>query len=97
MDNLQRVNLMIERQQRETLERLANEKGRSVSDLVREYITQGIERETNPQEERMQALRNARLLKQKIEKRRGAPVSGAVEIIQKMREERTNELLNSGR
>jgi hypothetical protein len=94
MDNLQRVNLMLERRQREELERIARKKGRSVSDLVREYVTQGIENENTPQQERLEALENARALTKKVLKRRdGKPISDAVEMIEQMREERGNELL----
>jgi plasmid stability protein len=94
MDNLQRVNLMLERRQREALERIARKKGRSVSDVVREYITHGIESENIPQQERLEALENARILTNHILKRHGGrPLSDAVEIIEQMREERDNELL----
>lgn len=94
MENLQRVNLMLERRQREALERIARKQGRSVSDLVREYVTQGIESENTPQQERLEALENARALTKHILKRRGGkPVSDAVEIIEKIREERDDELL----
>ena len=93
MENLQRVNLMLERRQREALERIANKKGRSVSDLVREYITQGIESENVPQQERLEALENARVLTKLVLKRRGGnPLSNAVEVINQMREERGDEL-----
>jgi hypothetical protein len=96
MDNLQRVNLMLERRQREALERIARKKGRSVSDLVREYVAQGIESENTPQQERLEALENARALTERILKRRGGkPVSDAVEIISQMRNERDDELLGS--
>ncbi len=46
MQDLQRVNLLLERRQREELERLASEKKRSVSDLVREYVAVGLVRRT---------------------------------------------------
>lgn len=93
MDNLQRVNLMLERRQRETLELIARKKGRSVSDLVREYVTQGIENENTPQQERLEALENARALTERVLKRRsGKPLSDAVEIMEQMREERGDEL-----
>jgi plasmid stability protein len=96
MHNLQRVNLMLERRQREALERIARKKGRSVSDLVREYVTQGLENENTPHQERLEALENARALSKRILKRRGgAPLSDAVEVIDQMREERDNELLGS--
>jgi hypothetical protein len=87
---------MLERRQREALERIARKKGRSVSDLVREYVTQGIENESNPQQERLEALENARALTKRILKRRGSkPVSDAVEIINQMREDRNDELLGN--
>ena len=94
MDNLQRVNLMLERRQREALERIARKKGRSVSDLVREYVTQGIESENTPQQERQEALESARALTKRVLKRRsGKPLNDAVEVISQMREERGDELL----
>jgi hypothetical protein len=94
MDNLQRVNLLIECQQRQAIEKLAHQKGCSVSYLVREYITQGMEAEKGPQQERAQALQNARTLKERIVKRRrGRPISYAAKIVNQMREARTDELL----
>ncbi|MBU2611963.1 MAG: hypothetical protein KJ606_13620 [Chloroflexi bacterium] len=94
METLQRVNLLLERRQREALERLARQKGRSVSALVRTYVTMGLGEENSPRAERMQALENARALKQRIlERRGGKPVTDSVEIIQQIREERMNELL----
>jgi plasmid stability protein len=96
MENLQRVNLMLERRQREALERIARKKGRSISDLVREYVTQGIESENVPQQERLEALKNARVLTKRVLKRRGGkPLSDAVEVINQVREERGDELLGS--
>jgi len=96
MDNLQRVNLMLERRQREALERIARKKGRSVSDLVREYVTQGIQNENTPQQERLEALENARALTKRVLKRRGGvPLSDAVEVIDQMRDERDDELLGN--
>ena len=94
MPNLQRVNLMLDPQQREALERLAQQKKRSVSDLVREYITAGLKEANNPQRERQQALENARALKERVLKRRkGQPIPNLSQIIDQMREERDNELL----
>jgi len=94
MENLQRVNLLLERSQREALERLARKKGRSVSDLVRTYVTMGLNEENGLQAERLQALENARALKQRILKRRGGkPVTDSVEVLERVREERMNDLL----
>jgi predicted CopG family antitoxin len=94
MANLQRVNLMLDPQQREALERLAQQKKRSVSELVREYITAGLREDNSQQRERQQALEDARLLKERVlNRRRGQPVTDISQAINKMREERGNELL----
>jgi ribosomal protein L16/L10AE len=94
MENLQRVNLMLERRQREALERLSRQKGRSISDLVRSYVTAGLNEENGPQAARAQALENARALKQRILKRRGGkPVTDSVEVLDQLHEERAHELL----
>jgi hypothetical protein len=94
MPNLQRVNLMLDPQQREALERLARQKKRSISDLVREYITTGLHEDNNPQRERQQALENARALSARILKRRqGQPLPDLSQVIDQMRKERDNELL----
>lgn len=98
MQNLQRVNLLLERRQREELERLAAQKKRSVSDLVREYIAAGLREDSIQQRERMSALENARSLSVRVLKRRkGKPLTSSIEVMEKIREERTNELLGRGR
>jgi len=98
MGNLQRVNLMLEKRQREALERLARQRNRSVSDLVREYISAGLSEDNSQQRERLLALENARALSARVLKRRkGKPITNSVKIMERMREERTNELLGRGR
>lgn len=98
MDNLQRVNLLLERRQREALERLARQKNRSVSDLVREYITAGLREDNSQQRERLMALESARALRASILKRRGGnPVIPSEQILEQIREDRTDELLGRGR
>jgi len=98
MQNLQRVNLLLERRQRQALEKLARQKSRSVSDLVREYITVGLREDNSQQRERLLALENARALKARVMKRRkGKPITNAVKIMEQIREERTHELLGRGR
>jgi len=98
MQNLQRVNLLLERRQRQALEKLARQKSRSVSDLVREYITVGLREDNSQQRERLLALENARALKARVmERRKGKPITNAVKIMEQIREERTNELLGGGR
>lgn len=94
MQNLQRVNLLLERRQREALERLAHKKGHSISELVRMYITRGLDEENSVHTERLQAIENARALKERILQRRGGrPITDSVEIINRIRDERSDELL----
>lgn len=94
MQNLQRVNLLLERRQREALEKLAAQKNRSVSDLVREYVTAGLREDNSQQRERALALQQGRELSARILKRRkGKPLPDTVKLIEKMREERARELL----
>jgi predicted CopG family antitoxin len=94
MKNLQRVNLLLEQRQREALEKLAREKNRSVSDLVREYITAGLREDNSQQRERKLALERAEVIRAKIMKRRkGRPLPDITKVIEQMREERINELL----
>ena len=94
MQNLQRVNLLLEQRQRDALEKLARQKNRSISDLVREYITAGLREENSQQRERLLALEHARTIRVRIMKqRKGQPLPDIVKIIEKMREERVNELL----
>jgi len=94
MQNLQRVNLLLERRQREELEKLARQKNRSVSDLVREYITVGLREDNSQQRERRLALEHAKTLRAQIlKRRRGKSFPDVTKVIEKMREERVNELL----
>ena len=98
MQDLQRVNLLLERRQREALERLAIQKKRSVSDLVREYIAAGLREDNSQQRERMLALENARALTAEVKKRRkGKPIPKTVKVVEQIREERTHELLGRRR
>jgi hypothetical protein len=94
MENLQRVNLLLEKRQRQALERLARQRNRSVSDLVREYITAGLREDNSQQRERLLALEHARTLRARIMKqRKGKPLPDMVKVIEKIREERVHELL----
>jgi hypothetical protein len=98
MENLQRVNLLLEKRQRQALERLARQRNRSVSDLVREYITAGLREDNSQQRERILALENARALKIRVMKRRKKkPAVNTVKVMEQMREERVNELLGRRR
>lgn len=98
MQNLQRVNLLLERRQREALEKLARQRNRSVSDLVREYVAAGLKEDTSHQRERLLALQHARELSARIIKRRkGKPITKSVKVLEKTRDERVNELLGHRR
>jgi plasmid stability protein len=98
MQNLQRVNLLLEKRQREALERVAARKNRSVSDLVREYITAGLREDNSERRERALALERAREFSARLLKRRkGKPVTDSVKILEQAQEERANELLGRGR
>lgn len=98
MANLQRVNLLLERRQREALERLAHQRNRSVSDLVREYIAAGLREDNSQQSERMLALENVRALTARVQKRRkGKSITNSVKVVDRIRDERGNELLGRRR
>jgi hypothetical protein len=98
MQNLERVNLLLERRQREALGRLAAQKNRSVSDLVREYITAGLREDNSVQRERALVLERAREFSARLLKRRkGKPLTDSVKLLEQAREERVNELLGRGR
>ena len=98
MQNLQRVNLLLERRQREALEKLARQRNRSVSDLVREYIAAGLKEDNSQQRERLLALEDARALKERVMKRRkGKRLTKSVKVLEQVREERVNELLGHRR
>jgi len=98
MQNLQRVNLLLEKRQREALEKLARQRNRSVSDLVREYIAAGLKEDNSQQRERLLALEHACSISARVMKRRkGKPLTKAVKVMEKLRNERVNELLGRGR
>lgn len=98
MQNLQRVNLLLEKRQREALEKLARQRNRSVSDLVREYIAAGLREDNSQQRERLLALEKARALKTRIlQRRKGKGITHSVKVLEQIRNERVNELLGGGR
>ena len=98
MQNLQRVNLLLEKRQREALEKLARQRNRSVSDLVREYIAAGLKEDNSQQRERLVALEHARELSARVIKRRkGKPLTKSIKVMEKTRDERVNELLGRRR
>ncbi len=85
----ERVQILLDPKQRAALARRARQTGRSVSDLVREYVEKGLEAKENKLEalDRIQAHR-----KQMLERRGGKPVSlDPAQVIREIREERDNE------
>jgi len=85
----ERLHILLEPSQRAALARRARQTGRSVSDLVREYVQKGLE--TRPGEpdvlENIQAHRQ-----QMLDRRGGKPISlDPLEVIREIREERTDE------
>ena len=98
MNGLQRVNLLLERRQREELERIARGKKRSVSDLVREYVAAGLREENSSQYERALALENARALTAEVKgRRKRKSIPSTAKVLEQIREERTDELLGHRR
>lgn len=98
MNDLQRINLLLERRQREELERIASEKKRSVSDLVREYVAAGLREENSKQRERALALENARALTAEVKIRhKGKSIPNTAKVLEQIREERADELLGHRR
>jgi len=85
----ERVQILLEPSQRAALARRARQTGRSVSDLVREYVQKGLE--TRPGEPDM--LENIRAHRQQmLDRRGGKPISlDPLEVIREIREERTDE------
>jgi hypothetical protein len=99
---LQRMHILLEPEQQRHLAEIAHLEGRSLSDLARELIQQGLEhRQTEyaqEQQRRLVALENARQVRRAIRDAGGEAVyqTDLVELIQKMREERDDELIQRG-
>jgi hypothetical protein len=99
---LQRTHILLELEQQHRLAEIAHMEGRSLSDLARELIQQGLDQRqaeyTQAQQRRLAALDNARQVRRAIHE----AVGGAsyqvdiVGLIQKMREERDDELIQRG-
>jgi hypothetical protein len=99
---LQRTHILLEPEQQRRLAEIAHLEGRSVSDLARELIQQGLEHRqeeyNQEQQRRLAALDNARQVRRAIHDAEGEAFYQAdlVELIHKMREERDNELIQRG-
>jgi predicted HicB family RNase H-like nuclease len=100
---LQRTHILLKPEQQKALVEIAQQEGRSVSDLAREIIQQGIDERQKQQEElraqRLATLEKLRLLRESILARRGGKPFDldVVQLIKEMREERVDDILGLGR
>jgi hypothetical protein len=99
---LKRTHILLEPEQQRRLTEIAHLEGRSVSDLARELIQQGLENRqteyTQEQQRRLAALENARRVRRAIHEAGSEAIYQAdlVELIHKMRQERDDELIQRG-
>ncbi len=93
MSNLQRTQLLLEREQHETLAEMAKKQGRSISDVVREIIREHLaEQEDASQRQRdIRALEDLAKIRQRIEEEHGV-LEG--DLLEQIREERDEELIH---
>jgi predicted DNA-binding protein len=97
-----RTHLLLEPEQHRALRQMAQREGRSVSDLTREIVQEGIEQRqemyTQEKNRRLQALERARQVRQAIlAERKGTPLSVDVpRLIEELREDRDDQILNRG-
>ena len=90
---LQRTHLLLEPEQQRSLSEIAQREGRSVSEVAREIIQQGIthrqQQYKNEIERRLVALENICRIRKSIQKERGSvDYIDIVDMITEMREER---------
>ncbi|MEA3439238.1 MAG: ribbon-helix-helix protein, CopG family [Chloroflexota bacterium] len=101
--NLQRTHILLDPNQKKTLEEIAKRHGRSVSDLTRELIEKGIEQLNREREleiqKRLEALDQAHQVRELIlREREDAPIEvDLVKVLREMREERDGTLLGRDR
>ena len=101
--NLQRTHILLDPNQKKTLEEIAKRHGRSVSDLTRELIEKGIEQLNREREleiqKRLEALDQAYQVRELImREREDAPLEvDLVKVLREMREERDGTILGRDR
>jgi glycerol-3-phosphate dehydrogenase len=101
--NLQRTHILLDPNQKKTLEEIAKRHGRSVSDLTRELIAKGIEQLNREREleiqKRLEALDQAHQVRELIlREREDAPIEvDLVKVLREMREERDGTILGRDR
>lgn len=97
-----RIHLLLDPEQHKTLAQLAKREGRSISELTREIVQEGIEQRQRlyaaEQGRRLQALEKARQVRQAILKERGgAPLDlNFPDLIAGLREERDDQIISRG-
>lgn len=100
---LQRTHILLDPEQKKALEKIAQVQGRSISEIAREYIRDGIERNhqehTERVRQRLAALERGEQVRKLIREERGGKQLDAdiVEIIRAMREERDGDILDRNR
>jgi hypothetical protein len=87
---LERVQILLESGQRAALARRARQTGRSVSDLVREYVQKGLETVSDE----LDVLENIQTHRQQMLDRRGGKTISLdpLDVIWEIRKERTDEI-----
>lgn len=100
---LQRTHILLDPEQKRALEKIAQVQRRSVSEIAREYIRDGIKRNNQEHTERVRqhlaALERAEQVRKLIREERGGKQLDVdiVEIIREMREERDSDIINRNR
>jgi len=98
---LQRVHILLEPGQHRLLSDIARREGRSVSEVTREIVQQGIQQRQQDykliQDRRLTALKNAQRVRKAILEERGAKLLeiDVVKLIHEMREERDDRILGN--
>ena len=94
--NLERMQILMTRQQRQRLAELASAQKRSLSDLIREAVNRYLEQEEIRRAQARWALQRIKTVRESLLRSRdGQPMDmDLVGLIQQMREERADELDN---
>jgi hypothetical protein len=95
-----RTHLLLEPEQHQTLAQIADREGRSVSDLAREIVQEGIEHRqqsfVKEKHRRLRALERPRQVRQTIPlERNGMPLDlNIATLVDKLREERDDRIIS---
>ena len=92
---MQRVQMLLEPEQRRKLAELAKTQGKSIAEITRQAIDVGLAQmaQDDPQARMLAALEAARELRESMRQHNGKPLDvNVVEDIRQMREERDEEL-----